>query len=97
MRRPIQADAKGRTQSINRIDRSSTRCRAQPLTYRPTPAHISPVSLTKTTSRGREQKAGVINKLRDVLDEYNSLYVFSFEHMRSAKFKDVRIDWRDSR
>lgn len=55
------------------------------------------VSLTKTTSRGRVQKAGVIDKLRGALDEFNSLYVFSFAHMRSAKFKDVRIDWRDSR
>ena len=38
-----------------------------------------------------------MGKLRECMDEFNSLYVFSFEHMRSAKFKDVRIDWRDSR
>ncbi|GAB5035447.1 mrna turnover protein 4 homolog [Nannochloropsis oceanica] len=55
------------------------------------------VSLTKTTSKGREQKAGTIAKLREALDSFSSLYVFSFEHMRSAKFKDVRIEWRDSR
>lgn len=55
------------------------------------------MSLTKTASRGREHKAGVMGKLRECMDEFNSLYVFSFEHMRSAKFKDVRIDWRDSR
>lgn len=40
---------------------------------------------------------GVITKLREALDEHKSLYVFSFDNMRSAKFKDVRIDWRDSR
>ena len=55
------------------------------------------VSLTKTVSKGREAKAGTIAKLREALDEFKALYVFSFEHMRSAKFKDVRIGWRDSR
>lgn len=55
------------------------------------------VSLTKTQSKGRELKMGVITKLRETLDEHSSLYVFSFDNMRSAKFKDVRIDWRDSR
>jgi mRNA turnover protein 4 len=55
------------------------------------------VSLTKTTSKGKEQKAGTIAKVREALDSFTSLYVFSFQHMRSSKFKDVRIDWRDSR
>lgn len=53
--------------------------------------------MTKTDSKGRELKMGVITKLREALDEHKSLYVFSFDNMRSAKFKDVRIDWRDSR
>lgn len=55
------------------------------------------VSLTKTASKGREAKVELVNTLRDTVDEFSSLYVFSFENMRSAKFKDLRIEFRDSR
>lgn len=70
----------------------------------PSTDHTPPTSTQPTPPIDRpnrtqtlQQQAGVINKLRECLDEFNALYVFSFEHMRSAKFKDVRIDWRDSR
>lgn len=35
--------------------------------------------------------------LRNALDEYEHVYVLSFENMRAARFKDVRMDWRESR
>jgi len=55
------------------------------------------VSLTKTQSKGRDLKGEVIEKIRSAVDEYNNIYVFSYENMRSSKFKDARIEWRDSR
>jgi mRNA turnover protein 4 len=35
--------------------------------------------------------------LTESADEYERMYVFSFENMRSVKFKDVRVDWRESK
>jgi len=53
----------------------------------------SAVSLTKTPSKGRDAKVELVNKLRDCVDQFSHLYVFSFENMRSAKFKDLRIEF----
>lgn len=55
------------------------------------------ISLTKTASKGRALKEATIETIRESLEEYESLYVFTFENMRSNKFKDFRIEFRDSR
>jgi mRNA turnover protein 4 len=55
------------------------------------------VSLTKTKGKGRVHKEELVSELRDAVDQYQSLFVFSFENMRTAKFKDVRLEFRDSR
>eukprot|EP01036_Dinobryon_divergens_P024666 gene24666-33137_t len=55
------------------------------------------VSLTKTSSKGRELKVKLVDTIRSTLDEYKSVFLFSFENMRSEKFKEVRMHFRESR
>ena len=55
------------------------------------------VSLTKTGAKGRTLKSKLIEVLRAAVDEYKSIYLFRFENMRASKFKDVRMDWRESK
>ncbi|OQR84181.1 mRNA turnover protein 4 [Achlya hypogyna] len=53
--------------------------------------------LTQTKSKGAELKKGVVDSIRTAVDEYNSIYVFGFENMRTNHFKVVRADFADSR
>jgi hypothetical protein len=55
------------------------------------------VSLTKTSAKGKDLKKTLIQTLRGALDEYKDVYVMSFHNMRPSLFKDVRMDWRESR
>ena len=58
----------------------------------------APVALTKTAPhKDRKAKGMLVEKIRNALDEYKHLYVFSFHNMRTNKFKDVRPDVMDSR
>uniref|UniRef100_A0A7S2JP44 Ribosome assembly factor mrt4 n=1 Tax=Cyanoptyche gloeocystis TaxID=77922 RepID=A0A7S2JP44_9EUKA len=55
------------------------------------------VSLSRTEKKGLERKKNLVQQVRDCVEKYTSLVVFSFENMRSKKFKDVRIRFRASR
>ncbi|XP_021909657.1 mRNA turnover protein 4 homolog isoform X2 [Carica papaya] len=48
------------------------------------------VTLSKTKKKGREHKESIVNSIRDAVENYNSIYVFSFENMRNLKFKEFR-------
>jgi len=48
------------------------------------------VALTQTTKKTREHKANLIQEIRDAINIHQSLYIFSFENMRSTKFTNVR-------
>ncbi|XVE48704.1 hypothetical protein DITRI_Ditri01bG0023500 [Diplodiscus trichospermus] len=48
------------------------------------------VSLSKTKKKGREHKESIVNAIREAVENYNSIYVFSFENMRNLKFKEFR-------
>ncbi|KAI3497479.1 hypothetical protein L1887_40111 [Cichorium endivia] len=48
------------------------------------------VTLSKTKKKGREHKETIVQSIRDAVEEYNSIYVFSFENMRNLKFKQFR-------
>lgn len=48
------------------------------------------VTLSKTKKKGREHKESIVNQVRQALEDYISVYVFSFENMRNVKFKDLR-------
>lgn len=54
------------------------------------------VTLTKTDKRStRSHKQSLIEEVRNALDHHKFLYVFTFENMRSAKFKSIRLHFRD--
>ena len=54
------------------------------------------VSLTKTSSKGRDLKTKYVESIRGAVDQYRNLFVFSYTNMRARPFKDIRVDWRDS-
>ena len=54
------------------------------------------VALTQTAKKTREHKSDVIRDIRDAIDDHDSLYLFSFENMRSNKFKNVRMHFREA-
>jgi len=54
------------------------------------------VSLTQTEKRAtRDHKSKYIQLVRETVDQHNSVYLFNYENMRSNKFKDVRIEFRE--
>ncbi|GKV24224.1 hypothetical protein SLEP1_g33860 [Rubroshorea leprosula] len=48
------------------------------------------VTLSKTKKKGREHKETIVNAIRESVEKYNSVYVFSFENMRNLRFKEFR-------
>jgi mRNA turnover protein 4 len=55
------------------------------------------VSLTKVKPKDREHKTKIISDLREAMDTYSSVFVFSFENMRTSVFKDVREHFEGSK
>jgi len=55
------------------------------------------VSLTKTGSKGKQLKSKMIEVLRAAVDEYARVYVFSFNNLRSTKFREVRMHFKESK
>lgn len=49
-----------------------------------------PVTLSKTKKKGRGHKESIVNSIRQAVENYSSIYVFSFENMRNLKFKEFR-------
>eukprot|EP00944_MAST-04C_sp_MAST-4C-sp1_P014953 g14953.t1 len=54
-------------------------------------------ALTKTEGKGAQLKMDLVEKIRDSVDNYKFLYVFSYENMRTNMFKQVRKELKDSR
>lgn len=52
------------------------------------------VTLSKTKKKGREHKECIVNGIREAVEKFNSVYVFSFENMRNIKFKEFRQQFR---
>jgi len=56
------------------------------------------VSLTNTRKRPfAETKQSLINEVRECVDNYSRIFVFSVQNMRNSKLKDIRQDWKHSR
>ncbi|ETL32059.1 hypothetical protein L916_15275 [Phytophthora nicotianae] len=53
--------------------------------------------LTQANKKGNELKQNVVEAIRNAVDTYDSAYVFSFQNMRANHFKEVRMDFKDSR
>lgn len=56
------------------------------------------VALTKTRKRmqGRNSKEAVVQEVRDLIDKYERIYVFSALSMRNVLMKSLREKWYDS-
>jgi len=53
------------------------------------------VPLTKVSKRAnREHKSAYVQQIRDAVDNHECLFLFSYENMRSNKFKDIRMHFR---
>lgn len=55
------------------------------------------ISLTKTAKKGLQSKQKLIEELRQCVDTYRHLFIFSVENMRNNKLKDIRTAWKHSR
>jgi hypothetical protein len=53
--------------------------------------------LTKAEKKGNELKQTVVEAVRGAVDSYRAVFVFSFSNMRTNHFKQVRLDFPDSR
>lgn len=58
--------------------------------------HVLTASLTQTAKKTREHKSAVIQDVREAIDSHDDLYLFSYENMRSNKFKNVRVHFAES-
>lgn len=54
------------------------------------------MTLSKTKKKGREHKENVVNAIRESVEKYDSVYVFTFENMRNLKFKEFRDQLKSS-
>ena len=63
----------------------------------PSSKRTKKVTLTQVDKKDRTHKSKIVSDVRDSIDSHTSLYLFSFDNMRSAKFKDVRAHFRDSK
>jgi mRNA turnover protein 4 len=54
-------------------------------------------SLSQTRKKGREAKSRLLQEIRDCVDKYSHVFVYSVENMRNSKLKEVRTQWRSSR
>ena len=50
----------------------------------------TPVTLSKTKRKDREHTEGLVDAVREAVDEYPSVYVFEFSNMRNSSFKELR-------
>lgn len=55
------------------------------------------ITLSKTVRKGRERKEAIVEEVRDCVDRYKSVFVFSAANMRNSALKDVRGRLRTSR
>ena len=57
------------------------------------------VALTQTQKKTREDKSDFIQLVREKIEEHTTIYLFSYENMRTNKFKNVRMHFKadDSR
>ena len=53
------------------------------------------VALTQTAKKTRDHKAAVVQEIRSTIDDHDSIFLFSYENMRSHLFKKVRMDFRE--
>lgn len=52
------------------------------------------MSLTVTKKKGKELKSKLIENIRENVDEYQSVFVLSYDHLRTDKMQEIRQHWK---
>ena len=55
------------------------------------------ISLTKTTKKTKSFKEELITKIKESIDKYENLFVFSHNNMRTNPFRDIQQTFNDSK
>lgn len=55
------------------------------------------VSLTKTNKKGLLLKQKTIEDVRNSVNRFEHIFLFTIDNMRNTKLKDLRNEWKDSR
>ncbi|KAM9964689.1 hypothetical protein ACTFIW_004464 [Dictyostelium discoideum] len=55
------------------------------------------VNMTKVTKNPGEKKKKLVSTIKDIVDQYKFIYLFTFENMRNNKLKSVRTEWSTSK
>eukprot|EP01134_Creolimax_fragrantissima_P003843 CFRG3843T1 len=55
------------------------------------------VTVSATKSKGIELKSDLVKQIKDSVEEYTHLFVFTVQNMRNSKLKEVRNEWNHSR
>ncbi|XP_045608312.2 mRNA turnover protein 4 homolog [Procambarus clarkii] len=55
------------------------------------------ISLTRTKKKGLESKQNLVEEIRKCIDSYARIFVFSAQHIKTDKLKDIRLEWGHSR
>ncbi|KAJ8948781.1 hypothetical protein NQ318_022912 [Aromia moschata] len=55
------------------------------------------ISLTKTSKKGLALKQKIVEDVRNCVEKFESIYVFTFRNMRNEIMKSVREEWKPSR
>jgi mRNA turnover protein 4 len=50
------------------------------------------VALTQTKKKGRDWKGGLIESVREALEDYDSVFVFRCQNQRNNTFKEMKKD-----
>ena len=54
------------------------------------------VALTQTKKKGREWKGGLIDNVREALEDYSSVYVFRCQNLRNNAFKELKSELKET-
>jgi len=55
------------------------------------------ITLARTDKQGYQAKTALVEEIKECVDEYANIFLFSVQNMRNTKLKDVRSKWRESR
>jgi len=55
------------------------------------------ISLTATKKKQKELKSKLIEEVKKCTDDYERLFVFSYENMRNKNLQEVKNEWKSSR
>lgn len=55
------------------------------------------VNLSKTKKHVSSEKTALVDRVREAVDKYDSVYAIGFQELRSTHLQAVRVEFRDSR